>query len=77
MLKFVQGRNPDWANQVFFAKYDENAHWIDDLEPAFCDRWWWQDELEEMQQQGWTGDWSEDSQVAKSVSEFGHVAFGA
>jgi L-lysine 2,3-aminomutase len=76
-LKFIQGRNPEWANRVFFAKYDETARWLDDLKPAFCDRWWWQEELEEMQQSGWTGDWSEDSQVAKSVSEFGHVSFGA
>jgi len=76
-LKFIQGRNPEWANRVFFAKYDETARWLDDLKPAFCDRWWWQEELEEMQQSGWTGDWSENSQVAKSVSEFGHVSFGA
>lgn len=77
VLKFIQGRNPDWANEVFFAKYDEDAHWLDDLKPAFCDRWWWQEEMEAMQQSGWTGDWSEDSQVAKTVSEFGHVSFGA
>jgi L-lysine 2,3-aminomutase len=76
-LKFIQGRNPEWANRVFFAKYDGTARWLDDLKPAFCDRWWWQEELEEMQQSGWTGDWSENSQVAKSVSEFGHVSFGA
>lgn len=35
ILKFIQGRNPQWTNQVFFAKYDETASWIDDLKPAF------------------------------------------
>lgn len=34
VLKFIQGRNPDWVNQVFFAAYDPEAHWIDDLKPA-------------------------------------------
>lgn len=35
VLKFIQGRNPEWVNQVFFAAYDAKAHWIDDLKPAF------------------------------------------
>jgi len=77
VLKFIQGRNPDWGNQVFFAKYDETARWLDDLKPAFGDRWWWQDELEEMTQAGWTGDWAQDSHIEKHVSELGHVTFGA
>ncbi len=34
-LKFTQGRNPNWTNKVFFAKFDEQASWIDDLSPAF------------------------------------------
>ena len=77
VLKFIQGRNPNWVNEVFFAEYDEQARWLDDLKPAFTDRWWWQDELEEMQHSGWTGDWSTDSHIDKHVSETGHVAFGA
>ena len=35
MLRMLQGRNPDWALRPFFAKYDEHATWLDDLEPAF------------------------------------------
>ena len=35
VLKFIQGRNPNWANETFFAKYDKDAMWIDDLQPAF------------------------------------------
>ncbi|NNF05407.1 MAG: lysine 2,3-aminomutase [Candidatus Eisenbacteria bacterium] len=34
-LQFLQGRNPDWVTRPFFAKYDENAIWLDDLKPAF------------------------------------------
>ena len=34
-LKFIQGRNPNWTNQIFFARFDKEASWLDDLEPAF------------------------------------------
>lgn len=35
VLQFIQGRNADWVNKPFFAKFDPNAVWLDDLEPAF------------------------------------------
>ncbi|MDH5643134.1 MAG: lysine 2,3-aminomutase [Gemmatimonadota bacterium] len=35
VLKFLQARNPDWVGRPFFAKYDEEAIWLDDLVPAF------------------------------------------
>ena len=35
LLRFLQGRNENWTQQPFFAKYDENATWLDDLKPAF------------------------------------------
>lgn len=35
VLRFIQGRNPDWVQRSFFAKYDEKATWYDDLVPAF------------------------------------------
>ena len=38
VLKFVQARNPDWVNRVFFAEYDEKACWLDELTPAFGER---------------------------------------
>jgi len=34
-LRFIQGRDPKWVHKPFFAKYNENAIWLDDLEPAF------------------------------------------
>ena len=37
-LKFLQGRNEDWCDRVFFAKYDEKAAWIDQLTPALVKR---------------------------------------
>ena len=35
MLRFIQGRNADWVQRPFFAKYDESATWLNDLQPAF------------------------------------------
>jgi L-lysine 2,3-aminomutase len=33
VLKFIQGRDPDWAGRVFLAKLNPAARWLDDLEP--------------------------------------------
>ena len=45
VLKFVQGRDPNWTNRIFFAHYDEAASWIDELKPAFSDRFFFEDSL--------------------------------
>lgn len=38
VLRFIQGRNPNWVQRPFFARYDEKATWLDQLEPAFGER---------------------------------------
>ena len=49
VLRFLQGRNPEWVHRPFFAKYDPEAIWIDDLEPAFGeDKFFYEDELNEI-----------------------------
>ena len=35
VLKFLQGRDPKWANRVLFARYDPTATWLSGLQPAF------------------------------------------
>ena len=46
-LRFIQGRNPDWVQRPFFAKYDDQATWLNQLEPAFGEeKWFWQDEYD-------------------------------
>ena len=35
VLRFIQGRNPDWVQRPFFAQYDEKATWLHHLKPAF------------------------------------------
>ncbi len=49
-LRFLQGRNPDWVYRPFFAKYDENAIWLDDLKPAFEEKFFFEDEMNKLKQ---------------------------
>jgi hypothetical protein len=49
VLRFIQGRNPDWVQRPFFAKYDPEATWLDDLQPAFGEtRFFFSDEYQAM-----------------------------
>lgn len=44
-LRFIQGRNPEWVHKPFFAEYDPEAKWLNDLKPAFGkDRFFFEDE---------------------------------
>ena len=38
VLRMLQARNPNWAYRPFFAKFDPNATWFDDLKPAFGEK---------------------------------------
>lgn len=49
VLRFLQGRDKDWIHRPFFAKYDPEAVWIDDLKPAFGeDKFFYEEELGEL-----------------------------
>lgn len=37
-LQFLQARNPDWVRRPFYAKFDAEATWFDDLVPAFGEK---------------------------------------
>jgi hypothetical protein len=34
VLKFLQARDPKWVGRPFFARYDEQAAWLDELAPV-------------------------------------------
>ncbi len=60
-LRFIQGRNPDWVHRPFFAKYDEQATWLNELQPAFGEkRFFYQDELEQFYRENLATDHPED-----------------
>ncbi|MCZ7602970.1 MAG: lysine 2,3-aminomutase [Melioribacteraceae bacterium] len=49
VLNFLQARNPDWVRRPFFAKYDENAYWLNHLKPAFGKKkFFYKDELKQI-----------------------------
>jgi hypothetical protein len=57
VLKFLQARNPEWcgADKMFFANYDTEAYWLDDLKPAFETEWFWEAEYREMEKSTTSG----------------------
>ncbi len=49
VLRFIQGRNPDWVQRPFFARYDDRATWLDQLQPAFGEaRFFFEEEFQRM-----------------------------
>ncbi len=49
VLRFLQGRNPEWVGRPFFAAFDSDATWLNHLRPAFGEeRFFFEDELDEM-----------------------------
>jgi L-lysine 2,3-aminomutase len=46
VLHMIQARDPELVGKPFFARFDPDATWISDLEPAFADGWPWDPEPE-------------------------------
>jgi len=45
-LRFLQARNPAWVQRPFFARYDPEATWLNQLRPAFGEeRFFFEDDL--------------------------------
>lgn len=38
VLRFLQGRDPEWVGQPFFAAFDPKATWLSQLRPAFGEK---------------------------------------
>ena len=38
VLRLIQARDPSLVGRPFFARYDPDATWLTELEPAFADR---------------------------------------
>ena len=63
VLRFLQARNPDWVGRPFLAKYDPQACWLDELEPAFGEaEFFYEAELRQLLAQPGSP-WSRDSQT--------------
>lgn len=74
VLKMLQGRDPRWVNQIFFAKFDPAATWLDQLKPAFGKTEFFFDKVvNEMKKTHVQPAWGSETHIRKRVSEFGHV----
>jgi KamA family protein len=65
VLKMVQGRDPEWANRVFFARFDAQAYWLDDLHPAVGEhQFFFEPYMRAMYDGRWRPEWlrTEDSE---------------
>lgn len=53
VLNFLQARNPDWVGRPFFAEYNKEALWLDNLKPAFNEEsFFFEDEYNEILDKG-------------------------
>jgi KamA family protein len=42
VLRLLQARQPELVGRPFFARWSNTATWLDELEPAFAERWPWE-----------------------------------
>ena len=69
VLKVIQGRDPEWTNQVFFARFDSTATWLDDLEPAFGgDEFFFDPHMRSMYDGGWQPEWAAGDDEEEELS---------
>jgi len=49
VLNFIQGRKNEWVGKPYFAKFDDQALWLNDLKPAFgFEEFFFKDEMNRM-----------------------------
>lgn len=48
VLRFLQARNPEWVAKPFFAEYNPDAIWLNDLHSAFEKKFFYEEEFETM-----------------------------
>jgi KamA family protein len=60
VLKMVQARDPKWVNRVFFARFDSQAAWIDELRPAFSEhQFFFEPDIRAMYEGQWQPEWAQ------------------
>lgn len=52
VLDMLQGRKSEWVRRPFYAKFDPRATWLDQLRPAFAERFFFQEEPQALRMVG-------------------------
>jgi L-lysine 2,3-aminomutase len=74
VLKFLQARDPSWVNKPFFATFDPNATWIDQLKPALgASHFFFERSLEEIKRNHRQPAWGDKPAPRRSLVIFGSV----
>jgi len=69
VLKVLQGRDPEWCNRVFFARFDSQASWLDELQPAFGGKEFFFDSaIRAMHHGRWKPDWAQTGDDAEELT---------
>jgi len=69
VLKMAQARDPDWVNRVFFARFDSQATWLDELQPAFGDRQFFFDPyIRAMYEGSWQPEWAGGDDASEELT---------
>lgn len=73
-LRFIQGREPDWVRRPFFARYDAEATWLDQLKPAFgAKEFFFEETLRQMKKSHREPAYGHRLAPRQPVTIFGHV----
>lgn len=74
VLQFEQGRDPSWVGRPFFARFDPQATWLDQLRPAFGEEEFFFDPaMRAMKAAGRHSPWGETVPPRRKPALFGHV----
>jgi KamA family protein len=69
VLKMVQGRDPEWVHRVFFARFDSQASWLDELEPAFGERhFFFEPYIRAMYAGRWKPEWARTEEDSEQLT---------
>ncbi len=64
VLKVIQGRDPEWVNRIFFAKFDPQAAWLSELEPALGrSEFFFEPQLHAMSEGRWQPSWKHAEEI--------------
>ncbi len=74
VLEFLQGRDPDWVGRPFFARYDPEASWLDQLEPALgADAFFFEEEMRQLRSSRRAPAWGRPAGGEGGPAVFGRV----
>ncbi|MBK8998861.1 MAG: lysine 2,3-aminomutase [Myxococcales bacterium] len=74
VLKFLQARDPEWVGEPFFARYDPDATWLDQLVPAFGEKkFFFESELRRIRRTRRQQAWGDSVPDRRRSVVFGHV----